>query len=73
MKFDVFQIIGMVAVAVCGQGAIRLLVDHGDTGVLGGLHAGFGVTLGGYAAGVAAGAVLAGWSHGRAKALGRRG
>ncbi|MEU3714174.1 hypothetical protein [Streptomyces catenulae] len=73
MKYDVCQIIGMVAVAVCGQGAVRLLVHHGDTGVLGALHAGFGVTLGVYATGTVAGVVLAGWAHGRAKALGRRG
>ncbi|MFB6571722.1 hypothetical protein [Streptomyces noursei] len=44
MKYDVLQIIGMVLVGIAGQGAFRLLVDHGDTGLLGGLG-GFPVVL----------------------------
>ncbi|AIA06774.1 hypothetical protein ACFU90_15970 [Streptomyces noursei] len=71
MKYDVLQIIGMVLVGIAGQGAFRLLVDHGDTGLLGGLG-GFPVVLTGYLAVTAAGVLLAGWSHTRATALGRR-
>ncbi|MER7986410.1 hypothetical protein ABTY53_12530 [Streptomyces noursei] len=72
MKYDVLQVTGMVLVGIAGQSAIRLLVDHGDTGLLGGLGGGFPVLLTGYLAVTAAGVLLAGWSHTRAKALGRR-
>ncbi|WP_399083125.1 hypothetical protein ACGH2B_02105 [Streptomyces sp. BBFR2] len=72
MKYDVLQIIGAVAVVIFGQGAIRLLIDHGHTGILGALDAGFGVTLGLYLAGTALAVLLAGWAHDQAKALGRR-
>ncbi|GAA2669418.1 hypothetical protein [Streptomyces lunalinharesii] len=72
MKYDVLQVTGMVLVGIAGQGAIRLLVDHGNTGLLGWLGGGFPVLLTGYLAAVAAGVLLAGWSHTRAKALGRR-
>lgn len=72
MKYDVLQIIGAVLTVVFAQGAIRLLFDHGDTGFLGGLGGGFAVTLAAHTALVAVGVLLTGWSHGRAKALGRR-
>ncbi|AZS74801.1 hypothetical protein DDE74_31130 [Streptomyces lydicus] len=54
------------------QGAIRLLFDHTDTGFLGWLDGGFALTLAVHLALVAVGVLLTGWSHTRAKALGRR-
>ncbi|MFE7606920.1 hypothetical protein ACWIG3_12095 [Streptomyces celluloflavus] len=72
MKFDVFQIIGAVLTVLGGQGAIRLLIDHDNTGLLGALPGGFAGRLTVYLAATAAGVLLAGWAHGRAKALGRR-
>ncbi|MGW4527660.1 hypothetical protein [Amycolatopsis sp. NPDC004378] len=72
MKFDVLQILGAVLTVLGAQGAIRLLVDHGNTGLLGWLDAGFAGTLIGYVVATAIGVVLAGWAHDRAKALGRR-
>ncbi|GAA3489037.1 MULTISPECIES: hypothetical protein [Streptomyces] len=73
MKFDILQIIGAVLVVVGGQGAIRLLIDHDNTGLLGGLGAPFTVNLVTYLTAVLFGVILAGWAHDRAKALGRRG
>ncbi|MFI0711141.1 hypothetical protein ACH4SK_10880 [Streptomyces inhibens] len=54
------------------QGAIRLLFDHDNTGLFGWLGGDFTVTLAAHLALVAMGVVLTGWSHSRAKALGRR-
>ncbi len=73
MKYDILQGIGAVVMVLFAQGAIRLLVDHGDTGLLGWLGGGFGVALTAHLALVAVGVLLTGWSHDRAKALGRRG
>lgn len=72
MKFDVLQVVGAVLTVLGAQGAIRLLVDHANTGLLGWLGAGFAGTLIGFLVVAAAGIVLAGWAHDRAKALGRR-
>ncbi|MFH8683327.1 hypothetical protein [Streptomyces lydicus] len=72
MKYDVLQIIGAALTVVFAQGAIRLLFDHGNTGLLGWLGGGFGTTLAAHAALVAVGVLLSGWSHTRAKAAGRR-
>jgi hypothetical protein len=72
VKFDVLQIVGAVLTVLGAQGAIRLLIDHANTGLLGWLGAGFSGTLVGYLVATAAGIVLAGWVHDRAKALGRR-
>lgn len=72
MKFDVLQILGAVLTVLGAQGAIRLLVDHANTGLLTWLGAGFTGTLVGYLVITALGVVLAGWAHDRAKALGRR-
>ena len=72
MKFDVLQVLGMVLVAVGAQGAIRLLIDHEHTGLLGRLDAGFAGTLVCYVVVAAIGVMLAGWAHDRAKAAGRR-
>lgn len=72
MKFDVLQIVGAVLTVLGGQGAIRVLLDHTDTGLLTWLGAGFAGTLIGYLVAAALGIVLTGWAHDRAKALGRR-
>lgn len=69
MKFVVLLIIGMALLVFGGQGAIRLLIDHHNGGALGGLP--FPAALCIYLATTAAGALLAGWAQGRAKALGR--
>ncbi|MEU0168214.1 hypothetical protein ABZ214_22555 [Streptomyces iakyrus] len=72
MKYDVFQVLGMLLLAVCVQGLVRLLIDDSERGVLGGLPGGFVPLLLTYAALTAVGVLLAGWAHTRAKALGRR-
>ncbi|MFG2094809.1 hypothetical protein [Streptomyces sp. NPDC048612] len=72
MKYDILQIVGAVVMVVFAQGAIRLLIDHDDTGLLGGLDGGFGLALAVHLALVTVGVLLTGWSHTRAKALGRR-
>ncbi|MEJ8651049.1 hypothetical protein WKI65_23900 [Streptomyces sp. MS1.AVA.3] len=73
MKYDILQIVGAALMVVFAQGAIRLLVDHDSTGLLGRLGGGFALTLALYGVLVAVGVLLTGWSHSRAKALGRRG
>lgn len=72
MKFDVLQVAGMLLLVLGAQGAIRLLADHDEAGLLGGLPGGFPAALGLYLVATLAGVLLAGWAHGRAKALGRR-
>ncbi|TPQ17335.1 hypothetical protein FGD71_037020 [Streptomyces sporangiiformans] len=72
MKFDLLQGLGVLLLVLGAQGAIRLLIDHDQLGLLGGLDAGFGGTVAMYVVAVVAGAVLAGWARDRAKALGRR-
>jgi hypothetical protein len=49
----------MVLLVLGGQGAVRLLVDRGDPGVLGWLPGGFWSWLVGYVVLVVAGVVLA--------------
>ncbi|MFG2531066.1 hypothetical protein [Streptomyces sp. NPDC048516] len=73
MKYDILQIVGAAVMMVFTQGAIRLLVDHDDTGFVGLLGGGFALTLAVHGVLVAVGVLLTGWSHTRAKALGRRG
>ncbi|MFF3734593.1 hypothetical protein ACFYXM_30935 [Streptomyces sp. NPDC002476] len=68
MKFVVLLITGMALVVFSGQGAIRLLIDHDNGGVLSGLP--FPGALCVYIAALAIGVLLAGWAQGRAKALG---
>ncbi|MCO4695736.1 hypothetical protein LRR80_01787 [Streptomyces sp. RO-S4] len=72
MKYAVLQTLGVALVVLGGQGAIRLLVDHDNTGLLAWLPGGFaaGVTV--HFVAVAVGAVVAGWAHSRAKEVGRR-
>ncbi|MFE7558889.1 hypothetical protein [Kitasatospora sp. NPDC057500] len=73
MKYDILQIAGAALTVLGAQGTIRLLLDHGDTGLLGRLPGGFAAALAGHLLALVAGVLLAGWSHSRAKALGRRG
>ncbi|MET9758245.1 hypothetical protein ABZ016_04195 [Streptomyces sp. NPDC006372] len=72
MKYDVLQVLGMVLLVVCAQALVRLVVDDGERGLLGGLPGGFLPLLLAYAVLTAAGVLLTGWAHSRAKALGRR-
>lgn len=71
MKYDVSQILGVALVVLGGQGAIRLLVDHDDAGLLGRLPGGFAVGITVHLVAVVIGAVVASWARGRAKAVGR--
>ncbi|MFE5211936.1 hypothetical protein [Streptomyces sp. NPDC056600] len=73
MKYDVTQVAGMILLVVAGQGLVRALVDHDDLGLLGPLPGGFALAVTVYVAVTLVGALLAGWAHGRARALGRRG
>ncbi|WP_410622640.1 hypothetical protein [Amycolatopsis sp. cmx-8-4] len=72
MKFGVLQVLGMVLLVAGAQGAIRLLIDHGNLGLLGRLDAGFTGTLVCYLVVTAIGVVVAGWAHDRAKTAGDR-
>ncbi|MEU6681267.1 hypothetical protein [Streptomyces sp. NPDC046925] len=72
MKYDFLQILGAVLLCFSAQGLIRLLIDHDYAGLLGWLPGGFALLLSAYVVAVAAGLLLTGWSHTRAKALGRR-
>ncbi|MCZ1006676.1 hypothetical protein [Streptomyces lydicus] len=73
MKYDILQVVGAAVMVEFVQGVIRLLVDHGDTGLLGWLGGGFALTLAVHGVLVVVGVLLTGWSHVRAKAVGRRG
>jgi thiosulfate reductase cytochrome b subunit len=72
VKYDLLQIVGMILLVVAGQGLVRLLVDDQDLGLLRALPGGFALALAVHAVATVAGVALTGWSHGRAKALGRR-
>ncbi len=72
MKFGVLQVLGMVLLVAGAQGAIRLLIDHANLGLLRWLDAGFAGTLVCYLVVTAIGVVLTGWAHDRAKAAGDR-
>jgi hypothetical protein len=54
------QILGAVLMVAFGQGAIRLLVDHDNTGLLGPLPGGFAVLLLAYTAVTVIGVLLTG-------------
>jgi hypothetical protein len=70
MKYITLLIVGMLMLVLGAQGAIRLLADHGNAGLLAWLPGGFAVRLACYAAAVAAGASLAGWGSKKAKQSG---
>ncbi|WP_367043497.1 hypothetical protein [Streptomyces sp. Je 1-332] len=73
MKYDILQVLGAILMCFSAQGLIRLLIDHDHTGFLGRLPGGFAPLLFAYVVALAAGVLLTGWSHSRAKAIGRRG
>ncbi|MGW6061966.1 hypothetical protein [Streptomyces sp. NPDC055189] len=73
MKYDFLQTLGAILLCFSAQGLIRLLIDHDYAGFLGWLPGGFALLLVAYVVAVTAGLLLTGWSHTRAKALGRRG
>lgn len=72
MKYDVLQILGVALVVLGGQGAIRQLVDHADSGLLGRLPGGFAAGITVHVVAVTIGAIVAGWARGKAKADRRR-
>ncbi|WP_438295042.1 hypothetical protein [Streptomyces sp. HUAS TT7] len=72
MKYDVLQIVGAALMVVFAQGAIRILVDHDNSGFLGWVPGGFPAQLLAHLALVAIGVLVGGHAHARAKALGRR-
>lgn len=72
MKYDVAQALGVALVVLGGQGAIRQLVDHADSGLLGRLPGGFAAGITVHVVAVVIGAIVAGRARGRAKAAGRR-
>ncbi|MCA2230021.1 hypothetical protein [Nonomuraea aurantiaca] len=70
MKHVTVLIIGMLLLALGAQGAIRLLADHDNAGLLAWLPGGFAVWLACYAVAAIAGASLAGWASKKAKQSG---
>ncbi|MEU4449157.1 hypothetical protein AB0K14_33950 [Actinosynnema sp. NPDC050801] len=70
MKYVAVQVVGMVLLVLGAQGAIRLLLDHDRSGLLGWVPGGFAVWLSCYVVGVVVGAVLAGWGNRKAKRVG---
>ncbi|MGV9775045.1 hypothetical protein [Streptosporangium sp. NPDC003464] len=72
MKHVLVLITGMLLLALGAQGAIRLLADHDNAGLLAWLPGGFAVWLACYAVAAVAGALLAGWGSRQVK-HGKRG
>jgi len=73
MKYDIWQGLGVVLLALGTQGAIRQLVDHGNAGLLRWLPGGFAVSITVYVLAVVGGAIIASRAHAAAKAVGRDG
>ncbi|GAA3503466.1 hypothetical protein GCM10019016_105760 [Streptomyces prasinosporus] len=72
MKYDILEGLGVVLLALGAQGAIRQLIDHDNAGLLGWLPGGFAADITIYVLAIVIGAVVAGWAHGAAKAVGHR-
>jgi hypothetical protein len=66
-KVSAGVVIGVPLLAFGGQGAIRLLVDHDNSGVLGWMPGGFAAWLTCYVMITLAGVLLASWGSARAK------
>ena len=64
-------ILGMVLLALGAQGAIRLLIDEADAGLLAWLPGGFVVQLIAYVALTIAGVAMASWGADRARKAGK--
>lgn len=69
-RYDIAQIVGVGLVVLGGQGAVRLLVDHDDSGLLTWLPAEFMVRLVVHLLVVVAGGALAAWARSRAGTAG---
>jgi hypothetical protein len=63
-------VVGMLLLVLGAQGGIRLLVDHGDAGLLAWMPGGFAAWLTCYATAAIAGTLLAGWAGGKVKKAG---
>ncbi|WP_142048850.1 hypothetical protein [Pseudonocardia kunmingensis] len=70
MKHVATLVVGMLLLVLAVQGAIRLVVDHTDAGLLAWMPGGFGVWLLCYAVLTVAGALLAARGSARAKRAG---
>ncbi|MEU1387991.1 MULTISPECIES: MFS transporter [unclassified Nonomuraea] len=62
MKDVIVLIIGMLLLVLGARGAIRLLADHDNAGLLGWLPGGFAAWVAGHALAAVVGALLAGWA-----------
>ncbi|MEU7004149.1 hypothetical protein [Nonomuraea sp. NPDC046570] len=71
MKHVTVLIIGMLLLVLGAQGAIRLLADHDNAGLLAWLPGGFAVWLACYSVAAVVGVLLAGWGSKKAKQSGR--
>ncbi|MDN0194299.1 hypothetical protein [Streptomyces sp. S.PNR 29] len=71
MKYDIFQGLGVVLLALGAQGAIRQLIDHDNAGLLGWLPGGFAAGITVHALAVVIGAIVASWARGAGKAAKR--
>ena len=67
MRHTITLVLGMILLVLGVQSAIRLIADHENGGLLGGLPGGFPVLLTCYVVMGAAGAALAGWGSRGAK------
>ncbi|MCX0272887.1 hypothetical protein NLM24_19675 [Nocardia zapadnayensis] len=67
MRYVAVLVGGMLLLVLGAQGAIRILADHDDAGLLSGLPGGFPVQLLVYAAAAGLGALLAGWGSRKSK------
>ncbi|MBY8864018.1 hypothetical protein K7711_46675 [Nocardia sp. CA2R105] len=65
MRNVIMLVVGMVVLVLGAQGGIRLVVDHGNTGLLGWLPGGFAARLVCYVVIAAVGVALASWGKRR--------
>jgi hypothetical protein len=71
VKHQTGLIIGMVLLALGAQGAIRLMADHDNAGLLRWMPGGFGVWLSCYVVATVLGVGLAAWGTQKTKRAGR--
>jgi len=69
MKYNVAQFIGLILMAICGHGVIRLMILHEKTGALTWTPAGFGTQLVVYLIVLTVGVALTSWARPKAKAF----
>jgi hypothetical protein len=63
------QVIGMIVLIVAVQGAIRLVVDHSNTGLVSWVPGGFPAQLAAFVIAAVIGLVVAGWANTRWKSM----